>query len=115
MLNERLAAARKVAGELLPAEAKLDETILHASRLAIAVIEGCKTARMPIDTGQDGLVLMTRAAAKLVEARGEMLAAHVAFKETQEEIGLKAVSFGDIYVSPDKKLASLPSHVANVA
>ncbi|MBA2466184.1 MAG: hypothetical protein H0V46_01085 [Sphingomonas sp.] len=103
MLNERLAAARKVADQLLPAEADLDSAILHASRLAIAVIEGAKTAKLPIDTGQEGLALVARASAKLVEARGEILAAHVAFRETQDDIGLRTLSFGDLWVSPDKK------------
>jgi hypothetical protein len=113
MLNERLAVARRVANELLPAEADLDNAILHASRLAIAVIEGCKTAKLPHDTGQEGLVLASRAAAKLIDARGDMLAAHVAFRESQNDIGLRAVSFGDIYVSPSS--GSLPQHIANVA
>jgi hypothetical protein len=114
MLNQRLSAAKKVADELLPAEADLDAAILHTSRLAIAVIEGAKTAKMPLDTGQEGLALVARAAAKLIEARGEMLAAHVAFRETQQEIGLGAVSFGDLWVSPDKKLA-MASGAANAA
>lgn len=115
MLNQRLAAAQKVADELLPAETNLDNAILHASRLAIAVIEGRKSAKLPLDTGQEGLALMSRAAAKLVEARGDIMSAHVAFRETQEEIGLRAVSFGDLWESPDKKTAQLPSDVANVA
>ena len=115
MLNERLAAARRVADELFPAEADLDNAILHASRLAIAVIEGRKSAKLPITAGQEGLALVSRAAAKLVDARGDIGAAHVAFRDTQEEIGLRAVSFGDIYECPDKKTAQVPSHIANVA
>jgi hypothetical protein len=114
MLNQRLAAARKVADELLPAEARLDDAILHASRLAIAVIEGRREAKLPLNTGQEGLALMSQAAAKLVDARGDIMAAHVALRETQDEIGLRAVSFGDIYVSPGKT-GSLPEKIANVA
>lgn len=114
MLNHRLAAARRVADELLPTEFNLDAAILHASKLAIAVIEGRKEAKLPLNTGQEGLALMSRAAARLVEARGEIMAAHIAFRQTQDEIGLRAVSFGDIHESPDKK-AFLPTDVANVA
>jgi hypothetical protein len=88
MLNERLNAAKKVA---------------DASRLAIAVIEGRKAAKLPLDTGQEGLALVSRATAKLVEARGDICAAHVAFRETQQQIGLRSVSFGDFWESPDKK------------
>jgi hypothetical protein len=102
MLNQRLFVAQNVADELLPAEANLDDAILHASRLAIAVIEGRRTAKLPLNSGHEGLAFMSRAAAKLIDARGDIIAAHVALRETQDEIGLRAVSFGDIYQSPDK-------------
>ena len=115
MLNHRIAAARQVADELLPAETDLDNAILHASRMAIAVIEGRRMAKLPLDTGQEGLAFMSRATAKLIDARGDMMAAHVALRETKDEIGLRAVSFGDIHESPDKKLAELTPDAANVA
>jgi hypothetical protein len=115
MLNQRLAAARKVADELLPAETDLDNAILHASRLAIAVIEGRRSARLPLDTGQEGLAMMSRATAKMVDARGDIMAAHVAFRETQDEIGLRAVSFGDLWESPDKAMAKSSPTAANAA
>jgi len=114
MLNQRLAAARRVADELLPAETDLDNAIVRAARLAIAVIEGRRSAKLPLDTGQEGLAFMSRATAKLVDARGDIMAAHVAFRETQEEIGLKAVSFGDYWESPDKKASAL-DETANAA
>ena len=116
MLNQRLAVAQHVANELLPAETELDNAILHASRVAIGVIEGRRTAKLPINTGQEGLAFVSRATAKLIDARSDIIAAHVAFRETQEEIGLRAVSFGDIHESPDKKpSAELRSGVPNVA
>ncbi|WP_155264222.1 hypothetical protein [Sphingomonas segetis] len=114
MLNERLAFAKGVADELFPAEADVDSAIVHASRLAIALIEGRKTAKQPITMGQDGLALMSRATLKLVEARGEIGAAHAAFRTAQNELGLRAVSFGDYWECPDKT-AELPERFANVA
>lgn len=115
MLNQRLAAARNVADELLPAEADLDNAILHASRLAIAVIEGRKEAKLPLNVGQEGLALMSRATMKLIAARSDIIEAHIAFRQTQNEIGLRAVSFGDFWESPDKSSAELPRDAANVA
>jgi hypothetical protein len=100
MLNQRLTFAKGVADELLPAEADLESAIVHASRLTIALVEGRKVAKQPISMGQDGLALMARATTKLVEARGDMGAAHAAFREAQNELGLRAVSFGDIYECP---------------
>ena len=114
MLNQRLAVARRVADELLPAETNLDDAILHASKMAIAVIEGRRTAKLPLDTGQDGLAFMSRATAKLIDARGDMMAAHVAFRSTQHEIGLRAVSFGDVYECPPST-GEASGPVANVA
>jgi hypothetical protein len=108
-------AARKVADELIPAEADLDNAILHASRLAIAVIEGRQEAKLPLNVGQEGLALMSRATMKLIDARSDIIGAHIAFRETQDEIGLRATSFGDFWESPDKKIAELPSHAANAA
>ena len=115
MLNQRLAAAQRVADELLPAETELDNAILHTSRLAIGVIEGRRTAKLPLNTGQEGLALVSRATAKLVDARSDIIAAHVAFRQTQDDIGLRAVSFGDIHESPDKKTAGMTPDAANVA
>ena len=113
MLNQRLAYAKDVADELFPADESVESAILHASRLAIALIEGRKTAKQPITMGQEGLALMSRAAAKLVEARGDMGAAHAAFRQSQNELGLRAVSFGDIYTCPS--FAEEAPDIANVA
>jgi len=86
---------------LFPAEADLEKAIVHASRLTIALVEGRKAAKLPITMGQDGLEHVSRATAKLIDARGEMGAAHESFREAQYELGLKAVSFGDIYDCPN--------------
>jgi hypothetical protein len=115
MLNQRLAYANSVAAELFPAEADLESAIVHASRLTIALIEGRKTAKQPITMGQEGLEMMSRAATKLVEARGDMGAAHAAFRTAQNELGLRTVSFGDIHECPDSTSAELPAKLAAVA
>jgi hypothetical protein len=103
MLNQRMTFARAVAAELFPAEADLEQAIVHASRLTIALVEGRKAAKQPITMGQDGLAHMARATTKLVEARGDMGAAHEAFREAQNELGLKALSFGDYWDCPASK------------
>ena len=114
MLNQRLAFAKGVADELFPAEESLESAIVHASRLAIALIEGRKTAKQPITMGQEGLSLMSRATAKLVEARGDMGAAHAAFRTAQNELGLRAVSFGDLWECTGE-VENAPTNIANVA
>lgn len=114
MLNNRLAAAKAVYHELAPAEADLDKAIVHAAKLAIAVVEGRRNAHLPLAAGQEGLAHVSRASVRLVEAREELCAAHAAFRETQIEIGLREVSFGDFWeCPPNKKTATLAA--ANVA
>lgn len=100
MLNQRLTFAKGVADELFPAEADLEKAIVHASRLTIALVEGRRAAKQPITMGQEGLALMARATTKLVEARGDIGAAHAAFRAAQDELGLKAVAFGDYWDCP---------------
>ncbi|RST30625.1 hypothetical protein HMF7854_07085 [Sphingomonas ginkgonis] len=100
MLNQRHAAAQAVARELIPAERDLDAAIVHSAKLAIAVVEGRKAAKLPLATGQEALTLIAGATAQLVAARKQMIEAHHAFRETQIEIGLGAFSYGDIWECP---------------
>jgi len=100
LLNQRHEAARAVASELLPAEAEVDSAIVRNAKLTIAVIEGRKRCKLPLTTGQQGLDLVTKATSHLVEARGLLAHAHVAFRDTQAEIGLSAFSYGDEQACP---------------
>jgi len=111
MLNDRLQAAQGVARELFPAEETLESALLHTSRMVIAVIEGRRNAKLPFATGQEGLERAGAAASLMIQARAELGAAHAAFRETQEQIGLRAVSFGDIWECPPKEGAAAPETV----
>lgn len=95
MLNQRHEAARAIASELLPAEQEVDSAIVRNARMTIAVVEGRKRCRLPLRTGQEGLDLVVQATARLVEARSLLAQAHLAFKDTQAEVGLTAFSYGD--------------------
>lgn len=107
MLNQRHEIARAIAAELLPAEQDVDAAILHNARLTILAIEGRKAARVPLSTGQQGLDLVTRANARLVEARGLLAEAHAAFRQTQSEVGLGAFSYGDVAECPPPSAGTL--------
>ncbi|HET7575619.1 MAG TPA: hypothetical protein VFK19_03515 [Sphingomicrobium sp.] len=100
MLNQRHEAARAVASELLPAEKEVDSAIVRNAKLTIAVIEGRRRCKLPLGAGQNGLDFVTRATARLVEARAFLAQAHSAFRATQHEIGLQAFSYGDISECP---------------
>ena len=95
MLNQRHAAARAVANELLPAEKIVDEAIVRNAKLAIAVVEGRRSAKLPLTAGQEALGYVAQANLRLCEARGLLAEAHRSFRQTQAEIGLNAFSYGD--------------------
>ena len=103
MLNQRHEVARAVASELLPAEKEIDSAIVRNAKLTIAVIEGRKRCKLPLTAGQEGLDLVTKASARLVEARALLAHAHYAFRSTQAEIGLNAFSYGDEQECPPLK------------
>lgn len=103
MLNQRHEIAKSIANELLPAEQDVDQAIVRNARLTIAVVEGCKAARLPLATGQEGLSLVATASACLVEARGLLANAHVAFRKTQSEVGLDCFNYGDVAECPPAK------------
>lgn len=100
MLNQRLSAAQGVAKELFPAEETLENALLHTSRMMIAAIEGRRLAKLPITMGQAALERTAAAASHLVAARAALGEAHVAFRQTSDEIGLRALSYGDLNECP---------------
>ena len=100
MLNQRHETARAVASELLPAEKDIDAAIIRNAKLTIAVVEGRRKCKLPLTSGQEGLSLVANATSRLIEARGLLAQAHSAFKETQNEMGLQAFSYGDISDCP---------------
>lgn len=111
MLNKRHEIAQTIAGELLPSEKEVDSAIVRSARLMIAVVEGRKAARVSLSAGQDGLELVAQASASLVNARGLLAEAHLAFRKTQSEVGLDAFSYGDAAECPDPKGLTVVPHV----
>jgi len=114
MLNERLSAARGIAAELVPAETDVENALVHTSKLVIAIVEGRRKARLPITIGQEGLDHIAQVAERLIDARRELAAAHVALRKNQIEIGLRAVAVGDLWDCPPAAEKNTPQ-AANVA
>lgn len=108
MLNQRHEAAKAVASELLPAERDVDAAIVRNSRLTIAVVEGRRRCKLPLQTGQEGLTLIADATTRLIEARELLAKAHASFRATQDEVGLQAFSYGDVSECPPSTAESPP-------
>lgn len=90
MLNDRLGAAQDVAAKLFALESAIDEALVHAGQLTAAVPAARQRARLSAVVGQDAIALTGQSLAALHEARAKIVAAHHAFAEVQEQVGLKS-------------------------
>jgi hypothetical protein len=100
MLNQRLAAAQKVAAHLLPTEHNLQGTMLQNLKLQVAIMEARDEARVGKNVGAVALLHLADAQRGLAVAWKSMTDAHGALHEDQRLAGLGAVSFGDADTSP---------------
>lgn len=102
MLNQRLAVTRTVTTGLVALEKQIDDALVMHGRLQVALIEGRRSANLPLDAGQDGLDKVTEAAASLVAARKAMNEAHYAFRAVREQLRLPVHAYGDTGDSPER-------------
>jgi hypothetical protein len=110
MLNNRLTAARMLAEKLTACENAIDDALISAAELTSVAPLARRTANVSPTVGQDALALTGEALAALHEARAKMVAAHHAFAEVRDEMGLKTRMGGDVW-----KIAEKPSHLSVVA
>lgn len=106
MLNQRRAVTRTVTTGLVELEKQIDDALLMHARLQIALIEGRRSANLPLTAGQDGLDKVTEAAASLVAARRAMNEAHYAFRSVRDQLRLPVHAYGDMGDTPDQAFTS---------
>lgn len=102
MLNQRLTVARTITTNLIGLERQIDDALVMHGQLQIALIEGRRSANLPLDAGQGGLDKVTEAAASLVAARKAMNEAHYAFRAVRDQLRLPVHAYGDTGDSPDQ-------------
>jgi hypothetical protein len=95
MLKQRRAAADQVAERLFAAEAAIDEALVRTAELAGIVPAVRKRAGLSALHGQNAIERAIEALSGLGQVRASVVAAHREFSETQRQIGLGAVAFGD--------------------
>jgi hypothetical protein len=102
MLKQRRdEVSRTVTTALVDVESNLDKALLSHARLQIAVIEGRRSANLPLDAGQAGLDKMSEAVGHLVAARKAIHEAHYAFRQTRTDLRMPTTSYGDFGDTPD--------------
>jgi hypothetical protein len=111
MLQQRRDVSRNITHALVEAESHIDDAILTHAKLQIAVIEGRRSARLPLDAGQAGLDKITEAAAMLIAARKLMHEAHYAFRAARDQLGMPVTSYGDTGDTPFVEGNAAPTRV----
>jgi len=96
MLKKRRDAAMKVAERLFAAEDAIDIALARAAELNGTFVTARTEAHLSAVVGQDAFESVASAFAALARARSEIVEAHKRLSETQVQIGLRTVSFGDL-------------------
>lgn len=95
MLKARRDAAAKVAESLFAAEDAIDAALARAAELSTAIVTARKDANLSAIVGQEAFEVAASAFASIARARGDIVEAHKRLSETQIQIGLGAIAFGD--------------------
>lgn len=89
-------AALEVATQVRAVEDCIEHALEEIAELQARMIRARATARVATATGHEALENVANAMQGLVSARGGMAAAHLALKETKQQVpGLRETSFGD--------------------
>jgi hypothetical protein len=95
MLKERRAAAMKVAESLFAVEEAIDLALARAAELTSTMVSARLDAKLSAIVAQDAFEGSASTVAALVRARADIVATHKKLSESQVQIGLGTVSFGD--------------------
>jgi hypothetical protein len=95
MLKNRREAATKVADSLFAAEAAIDAALARAAELSGALVTARSEANLSAIVGQDAFEGAAAALGALVRARADIVETHKRLSETQVQIGLRNVAWGD--------------------
>ena len=95
MLNQRHAAAHKVAAHLFPTEESLQDTISDNLRLQLAIVEARRESGVRKNLGSDALLHLAESGRALASAWQSLLAAHASLHDDQLKAGLSAFNYGD--------------------
>lgn len=100
MLNQRLSAAKKIAGSLHAAELAIDEAIARASELSAAIPAARGEANLSALVGHEATENVADALRVLAKARRHMVTAHGNLDEAKDQIGLRTRGFGGGMTKP---------------
>lgn len=95
MLKKRRDAAMKVAERLWAAEDAIDAALARAAELNGTLVAARSEADLSAMVVQDAFEVAAATFAALAKARGEIIETHRRLTEAKNQVGLRAVGFGD--------------------
>ncbi|HEX9947296.1 MAG TPA: hypothetical protein VGA98_07135 [Allosphingosinicella sp.] len=95
MLKARRDAAMKVADSLFAAEEAIDIALAKVAELNGTLVTARGEAKLSAIVGQDAFDTAASVFAALARARCDIVETHKRLSETQVQIGLGAIAFGD--------------------
>ena len=95
MLKARRDAAMKVAESLFAAEEAIDMALARVAEFNGTLAIARNEANLSAVVGQDAFDVAAAAFASIAKARGDIVETHKRLSETQVQIGLGAIGFGD--------------------
>jgi hypothetical protein len=95
MLRKRRDAATKVAHSLFAAEEAIDAALARAAELNGALVTARSDAQLSAVVGHEAFEVAAAAFAALAKARSEIVETHRRLSETQVQIGLRTMSWGE--------------------
>jgi hypothetical protein len=97
MLNERIAAAQEAAAALLALENAIDEALICASAMTIALPVARKRAKVSAAVGQDVTQLTGEALVALFSVRSKIIEAHNELANVRDVLGLNSYASSDLW------------------
>ena len=101
MLKDRRAAAMKVAESLFAAEDAIDQALARAAEFNSTLVTARTDAKLSAIVGQDAFEGAAAAFAALARARADIVETHKRLSEAKVQVGLGAVSIGDVGKPPE--------------
>lgn len=108
MLKNRLHVAKDVTEKLTALESAIDDALVCAGDLTIAVSAGRQKANLSAVVAQDAIGLTGEAIKSLHDARAQMVAAHAAFADARDKMGLRTYAGGNFWKPPLVAAANEP-------
>jgi hypothetical protein len=97
MLNDRIGAAKDVAAALIALENAIDEALICAGAMTIALPVARNRAKVSAVVGQEVTQLTGDALSALLDARAKIIAAHSGLADVRDELGLRVLASGDLW------------------